>query len=162
MNERVFGIQIRGAEDVARWLHRNYSRFEKIVWTFLQKWAMGTIRITKKEYLTDPRRVYGDWIFRWINGRLVRFRPILRGGDKIGVVTGRLRSSYGSKVHIDGIYQQSRSAMGFSIKVGTNVNYAPELIERKYDFREKGARHFYESDDMTRLVNELGRRLFDE
>ena len=46
--------------------------------------------------------------------------------------------------------------------MGTNVNYASELIERKYDFREKGATHFYRSSDMARLVNELGRRLFGE
>jgi len=154
MNDRVFAVQIRGAEDVARWLHRNYNRFEKIIWTFLQKWAMGTVKVTKEEYLTDPGRPYRI-------SRTGRRYPIYPR-PRIGVVTGRLRSSYGSKVSQDGIYQQNRSVMGFSIKVGTNVNYASELIERKYDFREKGAMHFYRSSDMTRLVNELGRRLFGE
>jgi len=156
--DNVLAINIRGDRETLEWFNRNLNRFERTIQEFMTKWAFGTISITKEEYLTDPGRPF----------RLIRRRdgsvasvPIYPR-EKIGVITGRLRSSYGAQGSPDGIYSQSRGIHGFTMTIGTNVEYAESLVVRKYDFRWRGAEHFYRSETMTKLVEELGRNIFGE
>ena len=156
---------LRGDDVVRRMLESEMHEIQGKIKRFLKKWALGTIKVTKEEYLTDPGRPRFGWrVSRRTGRRYVYVPPGFYPRPKIGVITGRLRSSYGTPGEAmhdrDAIYEEGHSAHKWWVRIGTNVEYAPVLVARKYDFRERGARRFYESADMDKLVEALRRSIF--
>ena len=158
-------FRITGDEAVYRMLRGELGAFESRVKKFMAKWALGTVATVKEKYLTDPGRPRFRWRVSRRTGR--KYVSVPRGfypRPRIGVITGRLRSSFGTPQEAqqarDAVRETGRDRHRFWVRVGTNVEYAPFVARRKYDFRTLGAEAFYESTKMEQLVEELRRSLF--
>ena len=147
-------IKINGDGELQEYMEQIQNKLKEIVPKYLLKLMFQHINITKEEFLTDPGRIYADKWYRRPDGR--RYRPVLNyPRPKIGVLTGRLKQSYGA-TDGDGIREIMNN--GFTIKVGTNVEYAEPLTRRKYDFAKEGleeARDRYLDKYMNDILREI-------
>lgn len=160
-------LVIRGDREIIRMLSREQAQIKEKFKKFLNKWAFGTIRVVKEKYLTDPGRPRFGW--RVVGSRKY---PIIPPGfyprPRIGVITGRLRASFGTPEESirggfpqsDGIRVEGERPGIFFMEIGTNVEYAPYVARRKYNFAQLGADEFYRSAEMEKILNELRRSIF--
>lgn len=152
MNESILDVRviINGNDELRQFLERSRARFKELAPKLLLKIMYRTINVTKENWLTDPGRIYSRWYTR-PDG--TRYRRVLNyPRPKIGVLTGRLRQSFGS-TSSDGI--REITANGFMIRIGTNVEYAPYVAERKYNFAEKGLIEVRSSGYIEQQIREL-------
>ena len=101
-------FRITGDEAVRRMLRGELGAFESRVKKFMAKWALGTVATVKEKYLTDPGRPRFRWRVSRRTGR--KYISVPRGfypRPRIGVITGRLRSSFGTPQEA----QQARDAV---------------------------------------------------
>jgi len=151
------GVRVWGLQELQHAVERAERDFRTITQKALKKMAYGVAGVAKKEYLTDPGRIYGRWRTR--NG--LRYREVIAygpervdGKPKIGVLTGRLRQSVGARTR-DGVMV----LRNLTAEVGTNVEYARFVVARRYDFMSKALADFEDSTTMGIILEDLSRQI---
>ncbi len=159
-----FIIRLEGLDELNKDMEELKKRFYLNIRRLIFTIGLQAIMYTKMDWLTSKGRVLSPWIVAR-SGR--RYRKVVDKGeeDKIGVITGRLRASYGTKRGFDSevskwsligptkveggeeyeegdaIYNMDENE--FKLEIGTNVEYAKYLAWRKYDFALKGLEDAY-------------------
>lgn len=140
----MFEARVEGADEVVRMLRRVEDRLNRNRRKLLLLFAEEVVGITKERYLTDEGRILGEWRTSRRTGR--RYRVVISRGDpdKIGVITGRLRASFGTPKEAYRSGDAHFKIMGDDkVEIGTNVEYAKWVVRKKYDFAERGLRDGY-------------------
>lgn len=138
----IVRIQLTGDEELRRRIERNVSSARENMEKFLRMALITVAGYTKENWLSGPRPV------------------------KIGVVTGRLRSSIGNPsaqgvLRLQWHENQLQGFVGTRVVAGTGVPYGVVLAQRKYDFMERGLRDYQHSRALDEHVEWLRRRLLE-